>query len=951
MDLRNVSRSGQQMRKLLAAFVLFAAVAVAQQTAISGRITDPTGAVVVTARISATGEDGSRFSTVATNDGRYQFPALRAAQYVLRFEATGFAPAERTLTLLVGQSPTVDIALQLATTTSSVNVEEQAAVVETSSSTVAGDVSPAEVKKLPLNGRNYLQLAMMVPGITSNDVTNSPLGATDSGKLQINVDGQQVTQNAAGDSFGEPQYSQDAIDQFQIITNRFDATLGRSSRMQVNVQTKTGNDHLHGTLYGYFRNDAFNAADSVAHKVLPFSDQQFGGTVGGPILRGKVFFFFAYEGERQPNTVFDTPTGFTGESFSFANELRTNSYLLRNDWQASSNNHISFRGTGYTWAVPFNNVTGSSSPTRATDSTRTSYALLGTWTWTASASLVNEAKGGLNHFDWQNTPLVQSQEYDLPTITVGGPYNYPQHFIQNTQQYRDDLFWIKGTHSVKSGVDFLHTKYSGLFQQNIRGRVTSFSSGVSALNLDSIFPTWNDPSTWNIAALNPYALSYVQGFGNFNINIPTNAIGAWVQDDWKLTRRLTLNLGVRYDNDLGIFDPSLHLASGVATPHYNDNLLFAPRFGFAYDPTGSRKTVIRGGAGMFYADIQANQTIDQQIFNGQTSLQPAVQATKTTPIDLLAPFGTTTGQQFLSGAVPINAQAIQPLAPNVRTPYSLQLSAGVEHQISKAWTVSGDYVHWRVYHDWIRNDANIFYNPATGYNQNPSLAGRPNSAFTTIATFYTPNAAGSLFDALQIAIQHRLSRNASGAVAYTYSRLKDSTTSPFYYPNNPFDIAAEWANSPDDQRHTLTFSGSYQWKWGIALSGSYHYGSGQAYQVTASANPFGGTVTDRIFAVTQKYYTSSSNISAASVPGYDIVARDSLIGNYISRVDLRLSKTFTVKEHIRFIPIVEAFNLFNHSNFGGYQASINVASYGAPVQNTDLAYAARMLQFAGRFEF
>ncbi len=939
------------MSKLLCAFLVFGAIALAQQTAISGRVTDPTGAFIVTARISATGDDGSKFTTVTTNDGRYQFPALRAAQYVLRFEAPGFAPAERTLALLVGQSPTVDIALQLATTSSSVNVEEQASVVETSSSTVAGDVSPAEVKKLPLNGRNYLQLAMMVPGITSNDVTNSPLGATDSGKLQINVDGQQVTQNAAGDSFGEPQYSQDAIDQFQIITNRFDATLGRSSRMQVNVQTKTGSDHLHGTLYGYFRNDAFNAADSVAHKVLPFSDQQFGGTVGGPILKGKVFFFFAYEGERQPNTVFDTPTGFTGESFSFANQLRTNSYLLRNDWQANNNNHISFRGTGYTWSVPFNNVTGSSSPTRATDSTRTSYALLATWTWTASASLVNEAKGGLNHFDWQNTPLVQSQEYDLPTITVGGPYNYPQHFIQNTQQYRDDLFWIKGTHSVKSGVDFLHTKYSGLFQQNIRGRVTSFSSGVSALNLDSIFPTWNDPSTWNIAALNPYALSYVQGFGNFNIDIPTNAIGAWVQDDWKLSRRLTLNLGVRYDNDLGIFDPSLHLASGVATPHYNDNLLFAPRFGFAYDPTGSRKTVIRGGAGMFYADIQANQTIDQQIFNGQTSLQPAVQATKTTPINLLAPFGTTTAQQFLSGEVPINAQAIQPLAPNVRTPYSLQLSAGVEHQISKTWTVSGDYVHWRVYHDWIRNDANIFYNPATGYNENPSISGRPNPAFTTIATFYTPNAAGSLFDALQIAIQHRLSRNASGAVAYTYSRLKDSTTSPFYYPNNPFDVAAEWANSPDDQRHTLTVSGSYQWKWGIALSGSYHYGSGQAYQVTASANPFGGTVTDRIFAVTQKYYTSSSNISAASVPGYDIVARDSLIGNYISRVDLRLSKTFTVKEHMRFIPIVEAFNLFNHSNFGGYQTSINVASYGAPVQNTDLAYAARMLQFAGRFEF
>ncbi|HEY3940785.1 MAG TPA: TonB-dependent receptor [Bryobacteraceae bacterium] len=921
----------------------------AQQTGISGRVSDPSNLVIANVRVTATGQDATKVSTLTNATGLYQFPTLRAATYVLRFESPGFAPAERTLTLLVGQVASVDVTLQLATTSSSVNVEETAVAVDTSSSTISGDVSPTEVKKLPLNGRNYLQLAMMVPGITSNDVTNSPLGATDSGKLQINVDGQQVTQNAAGDAFGEPQYSQDAIDQFQIITNRFDATLGRSSRMQVNVQTKAGTNQFHGTLYGYFRNSAFNASDPVAHKVLPFSDQQFGGTVGGPILKDKLFFFFGYEGERQPNTVFATPTGFTGESFTFPNELRTNSYLLRSDWQINSKNRLSARATGYTWAVPFNNVTGSSSPTRATDSTRTSYAFLGTWTSTLTPALVNEMKGGLNHFDWQNTPLVQSQEYRFPTITVGGPYNYPQHFIQNTQQYRDDLFWLKGGHSLKAGIDYLHTMYSGLFQQNIRGTVLSFSANPS--NFNAIFPTWNDPSTWNIAAISPLAVSYVQGFGNFNIHIPTNAIGVWVQDDWKLSPKLTLNLGVRYDNDLGIFDPSLNLKSGLQTPHHNDNLLFAPRVGFAYDPTGSRKTVIRGGGGLFYGDIQANQTIDQQIFNGQTSLQPSVQASTGNPINLSAPFGNVTGDEFLSGAVPVSAQALQLLAPNVHTPYSLQLSIGVERQITKTWVVSADYLHWRVYHDWIRSDANLYYNPATGYNMNPTTAGRPNPNFTNILTFYTPGAAGSIYDGLQVGVQHRFSQNVSASAAYTLARLKDSTTGPFYYPNNPFNFADEWANSPDDQRNTLTLSGSYLWKWGLSLSGSFHYGSGQAYQVTAGYNPFGATVDNRLLPTTAAYYTSSANIKASTVPGYNIVARDSLYGNPIERVDLRLSKTFTVKEHLRFIPIVEAFNLFNHSNFGGYQTVVTAASYGAPVQNSDLAYAARMLQFAGRIEF
>ncbi len=942
------------MTRQLAALIVFTAgISLAQQTAISGRITDPTAASIDAAVVTATADDGARIKTISNSQGIYQFPALRAAKYVIRFEAPGFTPAERTFSLLVGQVATIDIAMQLATASASVAVEAAAAAVDTSTSTISGDVSPTEVSKIPLNGRNYLQLAMMVPGITSNDVTNSPLGTTDGGKLQINVDGQQVTQNSAADAFGEPQYSQDAIDQFQIITNRFDATLGRSARMQVNVQTKSGTNAYHGTLYGYFRNSDFNAADSVAHKVLPFSDQQFGGTFGGPILKEKLFFFFAYEGERQPNTIFDTPTGFGGLSYTFANELRTNSYLLHTDYQLNSTNRFSIRATGYTWQEPFNNVTGSASPTRATDSTRTSYAVLGNWTWTATPSIVNELKFGFNHFDWANENLVESQEYRLPTITVGGPYNYPQQLGQNTYQYRDDLFWLKGSHSLRAGIDYQHNLYSGNFGQNVRGTVLSFSSGVSSLNLAQVFPTWNDPSTWNIAALGPYATSYTQGFGNYLYSLPTNEMGLWFQDDWKVTRKLTLNLGLRYDNDLGIFNPNLTLRSGVQTPHDNQNLLFQPRVGFAWDVTGSRRTVIRGGGGLFYADIQANASIDDTIFNGQTTISPTVTGTATNPVNLAAPFGTTTGQDFLSGAVPVAAQTIQTLGPNVQTPYSLQLSIGVEHQISKSWTLSADYAHFRIYHDWERTDANVFYNPATGYLANPSL-GRPNPNFAGILNFTTPAAAGSIDNTLQVGVQHRFAQNFSVSGAFTLAHLKDSTTGAFYYPNNQMNLAAEWGTSPDNQTATMTIAASYQLKWGFSLSGSFHFGSGQNFQVTANQNPFNATgVNDRLFTASSAYYGPASDITSMTLNGvaYDLVKRDALVGNPIERVDMRLSKTFTLKDRIRFIPMIEAFNLFNHANFGSYQTVVNVSSYNAPVQNTDLAYAARMLQFAGRIEF
>ena len=210
----------------------------------------------------------------------------------------------------------------------------------------------------------------------------------------------------------------------------------------------------------------------------------------------------------------------------------------------------------------------------------------------------------------------------------------------------------------------------------MRGTVLSFSSGVSALNLASIFPTWNDPSTWNLAALSPMRPATRRASAIISTAFRPTPSAAWLQDDWKVSPRLTLNLGLRYDNDLGIFNPDLHLKSGIQTPHYNQNLLFQPRVGFAWDVTGSRKTVIRGGAGMFYADIQANQTIDDAIFNGQTTISPTVTGTAASPVNLAAPFGSVTGAQFLSGAVPVAAQTIQPLAPNVRTPYSMQASIG-----------------------------------------------------------------------------------------------------------------------------------------------------------------------------------------------------------------------------------------------------------------------------------
>lgn len=386
------------MRTLRFSMVLLSACWLyAQQTSIVGTVTDQTGAVMVDARVRATPSGGGAGAATLTNArGAYQLPSLPAAEYVVRIESPGFGTVEKTVTLLVGQTVDVNVQLRPAAVSSSVDVTLDVFPIETASSQVAGNIDSKQMQDVPLNGRNWMQLALLVPGITKNDVdSNSPVAGADGGKFQLNVDGQQVTQNNSSSAFGQPRYSRDAIAQFQIITNRFDATLGRSLHIQVNAQTRGGTNAFHGSAYGYFRNDSFNAADFVAKKVLPYSDQQYGGTIGGRIIRDKLWFFASVEAERQPSTIFTTPTGFAGQTFTLPTQSSTRTYLGRLDYQQSDSSRFSLRMNGFTFGNPFTNVGGTDHPSRAITSQQRAASALLSWSKVKSAQFVNESKLGL----------------------------------------------------------------------------------------------------------------------------------------------------------------------------------------------------------------------------------------------------------------------------------------------------------------------------------------------------------------------------------------------------------------------------------------------------------------------------------------------------------------------------------------------------------------------------
>jgi hypothetical protein len=1001
-----------------------------QETGITGVVTDPSGSVIEGARVQVKQEGGALFTSTTDTRGVYVIPNLTAAQYTITTKATNFSTVVKQVLLLVGQLAQVNIALPVASNATVVEVDAGSDLaIDTTSSEVAGNITPQEVQDIPVNGRNYVELSALVPGIKANSFGNTPVasgqssnaGDAETGKFQITLDGLQFSQDSVGSAFGQPHVSQDGISQFQIITDRFDATSGRSSGIYVNVQSKTGTNQMHGSGFGYFRNSYFNASDPIAKKVLPFADEQYGGTLGGPIRNDKLWYFGSYEGEHQPNTATVSPyiTTTAGALFAHPVIVLNNDYLGRVDYQRNAKSHFFFRGDGYTSSTSF--VAGVD-PSQSYSSAVSSAGYVFDWDRNFRENLINDIHAGFHYFQFQNLPYYNDNSIvlTLPAVTVGEPYNEPEIFDQYTQQYRDDLFWLKGKHSVRVGGEYLYTLHGGAFPQYLRGGLTTCTSGTAASTAlyNTFFPNGTlDPSTWNYSAINQYCGTeiYTQAFGNYNIDIGRNILGLWIQDDWKILARLTLNLGLRYDNDLGAYNTSYVPTPGLLTPNTNPNLNFGPRIGFSLDPFGDGKTSIRGGGGVYYADQVANAIIDEELYS---STARALQATLSgSNLTFPEPFA---GQN--PSANPNNyVSSPQPVQRGAKTPYSFQASFGVEHAFGAKTTITADLVHQRVYDDWIALSGNLLENPANPeQNLNPSIAmtattygsracgnggilldaldpsnlakAAPggiaakqvcNQLFGgAVRNFAVYPGAGVISDDLQVGVQHALTRGFTGSVAYTWGRTKNSTGGQFSSPNKPFKsgIQQEWANGTDDQRHTLTVNGEYRWRYGLSLSSLYHYGSGLVFAPTTGSTVNGYGSSTRTFAGPSvggaslpsqpiapgqscpvahctTIYAPLSKVSYDSAYGYWVMQRDGFRGTPYNRIDSRLQEVFKMRERYEATFAVEAFNLLNHANYGNFATNVTAGTgstaYGRPTASSGapFEFQARSLQFIGRFSF
>ena len=959
------------------------ASAYSQDASVIGSVTDDTRSVLPGATITATGLE-TGVQTVAVTDGSGQYRLrLPPGTYKLLAELTGFGPVlVPKVELLVGQNATVPITLKIAQVNETLTVTAESPLVDTASSQVAGNVDRRQMESLPLQGRNWMELSKMVKGITANDVNNNRPGVDTDDMFQLNLDGQQVTQKTAGSGFGQPKFSRESIAEFQIVTTMFDITQGRSAGIEVQAISKSGTNTNTGSFYGNFRSDRFNAPDSVAHVVLPYSNQQVGGTFGGPIVKDKLHYFASYEYEREPGTIVTSPSQLPGQTFTNAFKTTQQSLLARVDDQLSANHRVSARVSRWNWDNPF--ILGAGQhPSQASIQNKISKDILGTWsTVFGGGRMVQEVKGGYAAFNWTNLPqpsMVGTPQYDFPNFSIGAPYNYPQYHTGGTYSARYDLSWHKDKHDIKIGGEYLHVHDTGDWYIQAAGRVTM--SSVPA-NLNQLIPADAalDPSKWNVSALNAFALRFDvnfarNGFTNlFDTLRPMYAI--WIGDNWRATDRLTLNLGLRWDADPSMAAPpgvtanSIPVSNGVLSDDFGyktkirDWKDVAPRAGFTYNVGGRNDLVIRGGSGIYFASPVSNVTYSPKVYS---NLLTASFANDGRANFITNPTNGVTAEQFFNGTAKAPVQSPRVIVGDFTSPYTWQSSIGFQKQINSVTGIDVDLTHFNEYRDTRTFDPNLFFDPATGYNKNPST-GRPNPAYGQVLTFIS----NGHRDQTQLAtgLTRRLKDRLQAGATYTlmFSMHDDGGigyTSPG--ANNPFDyVDGEYATSQAFQRNTVRAYSMYQMRWGFATSVTYSYGSGNRFGASISGTPYGKTGTNRLNLANNGGPAATIVIPADVADRFDgpstiasgtVIPRNALRGLPLHKVDLRLTKDTRLGGSAKVTLIAEVFNLFNHANYGSYATSLNAtnaattAAFGRPQQIDGNAYVPRQAQLGFRIGF
>jgi outer membrane receptor protein involved in Fe transport len=1055
--------------------------AAAQSTtdgAIGGLIKDPNGAVVPNATVTVRNEGTNRESTATSDEeGRFRVVQLPPGNYTIGVAGSGFAPfSQQHVVVEVGRVTSLEIPLAITGTQEQVEVTAEAPVINTTQQDFANNINQTSINELPINGRRASNFVLLTPGVVAEGGfgLNSFRGV--SGLLNNStLDGGDNNNAFYGEERGRTRISyvvsQAAIREFQVNTSNYSAEYGRAAGAVINTVTKSGTNDFHGDLFYYNRNNRFGATNPFVTRPILGTSQverfkpvdkrhQFGGAIGGPIMRDKLFFFFTYDQQKRnfpgaavlSNQLFLNNTsataactatpgvnrnclrGRSATNAAFLTDANINQATdfissLLGEVPRSQDQRIIFPKID--WIInSSNNFTASYNRMRSqspagiqtqptTFSGTSSFGddfveadiFNSRLTSTISPTVLNEARfqwGRDNLFAFSQEPTAGEQALlpagltRLPNVslTSGISFGKPT-FLERVAnpderrvQFADTVTMSRGQHTFKMGFDYNHVNdlLDNLVTEGGSYNYANFNDFIvdylnarqnGALRTAGVLCA---TSTRLAGKCYNSPTGFTQAFGPTAFEISTNDYSFFLQDDWRATPRLTVNLGLRYEYQqlpqTQIPNALANLANQSFGPEQTNSIPadknnFGPRIGLAYDLTGDGKTSLRGGYGIYYGRI-INSTIINAISN--TGVAGAQRTFTFNPADATSPIFPNVAPAAPTGAVVPNIVAF---SPDMKSPLIHQADLILEREIGRNMAVSISYLFSRGRNLPTFVDENL----PTPIQQTYTFNGGELSGQTITVPFFQRLAAGngrpdtrfgaitqirsdieSKYDALVLQLNRRLTKGLQLQTHYTFSRARDNgqNSQTFTFTQgrlNPFDETLDDEGpSNNDVPHRFVFSAVYTPGTPFGLENSR---VGRAI--------FGGFTIAPIFvAQSGNVYTANFSGNVGNNPisggltgsggGSRITAfeRNSFRQPKLVNLDLRISRRFRFKETMNLEFLAEGFNIFNRYQVTGvnnlaYNLSGNtltaLPAFGQVNAAGNSIYRERQVQFAVRFQF
>jgi hypothetical protein len=915
---------------------------------LNGDITDPSGAVVKNAEVTVENKaTGLQRTAPSSNAGLFVFNSLVPGDYEVRVKATGFADATTQAHLEVGQQADLKIHLRVEQQKTILEIVDTASGINTVSSVVDGVVNSRQIENLPLNGRNFLELALLMPGNSNAPNFDPTKGRTvvisSAGQLgrgsSVTIDGSDNNDDAVGGMLLN--VSEDAVEEFQVATNRFSAELGRTSSGVVNVVTKSGTNSLHGSASFYERDHSLQAQPSTFNSITdstptpPFRRQQYAGTVGGPIKKDKAWWFGSFEYRDMLDGILATTRNVEQQTLSqsFARAPLTDTLgTLRADWQLHPKDFLTFRyGIERLDAVGASANTPLISASQRQDLRNHHQDFLTSWTRVISPTLINKASFSVNRFYNATDPVTAGPEIDFPSLTDGASYRVPQATWQTRLQFDDGVDWVKGKHNIRFGGQFqrmLDKFYLGVFQN---GRIVAVQDFAD-------FDHNNDGVVNDQDLL--FAVTIRSGTPDKALVLPNtdnNFIAGYIQDDWHVHRQLTLNLGVRYEidtdvNNVGHYNQINPILAGFFQgSRHKDTNNFGPRVGFNW-ANKSGVFSVHGGYGIYYDRITLEISSLERGLDGRslpivvragnavrdpdgnpvyldseghfiTNCQPTCAPTLSDPF---------TGFVFAGAGA---AEGIDIISNKIQNPMVQQFNLGVQWEFARNWVVKADGIH--------NFGAHFIMGVPAGVVDNPDVGGP--EGVTELRS-----AVNTHYDALWLTVDKRFANRYQFHSAYTLSKALNYANDdqiPFAYPPlDPNNLHREYGPTPNDQRHRLVLQGTVDLPLGLRASSIFTWASGVPMDIVlgdgsgARVPELGRNAGGRQFHTGAELnaFLTQLNDGGASYPLVDSNAR---FNDTFNSLDLRLAKDFRIHEGMSLQVLAEVFNLANKNNILGFNTT------------------------------